>query len=118
MYLKAVMSIDPSQLTEIARVRPTKGFARVAYYLTGGLVKTEEERETFCAISILQEINVVMRSIGIDDVVRLATDDIVFYEDTESKTDDFKQALDAFSPQSNDKVSPVYLFTPDDWRCR
>ena len=108
MYLKAVMTIDPSQLTEIARVKPTKGFARIAYFLTGGLHKTEEERETFCALSILQQINLVMRSIGIDSVVRLAKDDTVFYEDVERKKGDLKLALDQFAA----KVDPdrVKLF--------
>lgn len=101
MYLKAVMTIDPTQLTEIDRVKPTKGFGRIAYYLTAGLHQTEEERETFCALSILQQINLVMRSIGINNVVRLAKDDIVFYEDKDGQDGDLKLALDQFSKKAD-----------------
>lgn len=102
------MTIDPSQLTKIDHVKPTKGFGRIAYYMTGGLLKKEEEHETFCALSILQQINLVMRSVGIENVVRLATDNIVFYEDTEGKQGDLKLALDQFA----EKVDPnrIQLF--------
>ena len=65
MYMKSTMTVDPAQLTEIHRIKPTKGFARIANLLTAGVVKTQEERETFCAVSILQQVNIVMRSAGV-----------------------------------------------------
>jgi hypothetical protein len=33
MYLESKMTIDPAQLTEIHRIKPTKGFARIANLL-------------------------------------------------------------------------------------
>ena len=97
MYFESKISIDPSQLTEIHRIKPTKGFARLAHLLTAGVVKSQEERETFCAISILQQINIVMRSAGINNIVRLAKDDTVIYEDTAGRENDLKHAIDEFS---------------------
>lgn len=97
MYLHGTLTIDPAQLTEIHHVKPTKGFARIAHLLTGGLVKTKEERETFCAITILQQVNIVMRAAGIDNIVRLSKDHLVLYEDLEGKEGDLKEAIDAFA---------------------
>jgi len=97
MYLESKMTIDPAQLTEIHRIKPTKGFARIANLLTAGIVKSQEERETFCAVTILQQINIVMRSTGIHNIVRLAKDDTVIYEDVEGRENDLKQAVDEFA---------------------
>ncbi len=96
MYLYGMLTIDPSQLTHLDRVKPTKGFARLAHLLTGGLVNTKEERETFCAVTILQQINRVMRSLKIDNLVRLSTDETVFYEDKHGVEGDLKQAFNEF----------------------
>lgn len=101
MYLSGKITIDPSQLTHLDRVKPTKGFARFAHMLTGGLVTTQEERETFCAVTILQQINRVMRSLGIDNVVRLAKDETVFYQDTQGKEQDIKEAFQSFSEKAH-----------------
>ena len=99
MYLQGVITIDPSQLTHLERAKPTKGFARMAYLLTGGLFASQEERETFCAVTILQQINLVMRSLGIDNIVRLSKDDQVIFEDKKGEEGDLKKALDQFSSQ-------------------
>ena len=45
MYLQGVVTIDPSQLTHLDRVKPTKGFARMAHLLTGGLVASEKNEK-------------------------------------------------------------------------
>jgi len=82
MYLEARITVDPSELTNIVGVKPTKGFAKIAYALTGGIVSSKEERELFCAITILQQLNMVMRSVGVDNVVSIIKDDVTIYEDT------------------------------------
>jgi len=94
MYLSSEFRIDPSLLTEINLVKPTKGFAKMAFYLTGGLAKEKEEQETFAAVSILQQINISLRAIGVTNIIRLSKDDEVLYEDKEGKEDDFKEAID------------------------
>jgi hypothetical protein len=80
MYLSATMTIDPSHLTQLRR-KPTKGFRRFAELMTGNLLSQREEHETFTALSIMQEINVSLRSIGVTDVVKFTRDDQVLYED-------------------------------------
>ena len=97
MYLESKMTIDPSQLTEIHHIKPTKGFARIAHLLTAGAVKSQEERETFCAVTLLQQINIVMRSAGVHNIVQLAKDETVIYEDTEGRENDLKHAIDEFA---------------------
>jgi hypothetical protein len=99
VYLSATMTIDPSQLTQLRR-KPTKGFRRFAEMLTLNLLSEREEHETFTALSILQEINVVLRSIGVVDVVMFSKDDSVLYDDRESKyPDDFPSTIDALKQQ-------------------
>lgn len=108
MYLKGEMTIDPSQLTEIIRIEPTHGFARVAHFLTLGLASDQEERETFCAVTILQQLYKVLRSIGIDNIVRLAKDDTVFFEDHKHQPNDLKQALDEFARRTPPAEAKVF----------
>lgn len=101
MYLSATMTIDPSQLTHIRR-KPTKGFRRFAELLTGNLLTKNEEHETFTALSIMQEINVVLRSIGVTDVVKFSKDDQVVYDDSAStSSDDMADAIESLSREMN-----------------
>lgn len=97
MYLSATMTIDPSHLTQLRR-KPTKGFRRFAELLTGNLLSQREEHETFTALSILQEINLALRSVGVTDVVKFSKDEQVLYDDQASESsDDMPAAIDALS---------------------
>ena len=105
MFFESTITIDPSQITEIDKFKPTKGFARIAHIMSAGLTSPTEERETFCAIAILQQVNLVMRSMGIDNIVGLSKDDVIFYEDREGRENDLKMALDAFVTSEQNKTS-------------
>ena len=96
MFIEATLAIDPSQVTEIAKTKPTKAFARLAHALTGGSFSSNEQRETFTAVAILQQLNVVLRSCGIDDILRLTKDDVIIYEERHGEKDDLKIAVDEF----------------------
>jgi hypothetical protein len=97
MYLSATMTIDPSSLTHIRR-KPTKGFRRIAELLTANLISKREEHEAFTALSIIQELNVALRSIGVTDVVKFTKDDQVLYDDSAStSTDDMPEVIDALN---------------------
>jgi len=87
MYMNGYIDIDPSHVTEIRR-KPTKGFRRFAEILTLGAMSQQEEHETFTAISILQEINIALRTLNITDVVRFTKDDVVIYDDPDGKSND------------------------------
>ena len=56
MYIENLITIDPSQLTKIEKIKPTKAFRKLLFSLTNGVVADKEEIETFNAISILQQI--------------------------------------------------------------
>ena len=108
MYLEGKITVDPSELTNIVAVKPTKGFARIAHALTGGIVSSKEERELFCAITILQQLNVVMRSVGVDNVVSITKDDVTIYEDIAGREGDLKEALDQFVQTSQATSGAVF----------
>lgn len=93
------MTIDPSHLTQLRR-KPTKGFRRFAELMTGNLLSKREEHETFTALSIMQEINIGLRSVGVTDVVKFTKDDQVLYEDQAStNSDDMPVAMETLSRQ-------------------
>jgi hypothetical protein len=108
MYMNGYVDIDPSHATEIRR-KPTKGFRRFAEILTGGALSQQEEHETFTALSILQEINVALRSLGITDVVRFTKDDVIIYDDQDSEsTDDMEIVLEKLQRESGMGKASVF----------
>ncbi len=96
MYFSGHLSIDPSQVTEIERIKPTRAFRKFLHLLTAGGVSDEQENETFTAVSVLQGFNRAFRAAGITNIVRLAKDDIDFYFDEEGRDDDLKEAMEKF----------------------
>ncbi len=105
MFFKGTLTIDPSQITKIERVKPKKAFKRLLYFMTSGKVSDKEERETFTAISILQQINGVFLHNSVNNLVRLAHDDIDIYFDKEGKKNDLKDALDRYEIEIGDSMS-------------
>lgn len=105
MYLENLITIDPSQLTSIEKVKPTKAFKKLLFSLTNGVISDKEERETFNAIAILQQINVTLRNLGINNIIKMAHDDIIFYLDKEVKVDDLKFALNKYEIEINNAMS-------------
>ncbi len=103
MYLSGTLTIDPSQITMIKKVKPTKMFARVLSAITFGASSERLEHETFTAISILQQLNMALRSLKIKNVIRLAIDDYDFYLDDQGQDDDLKEAM--FVMES--KIDPI-----------
>ncbi|PHR20349.1 MAG: hypothetical protein COA38_19540 [Fluviicola sp.] len=105
MFFKGTLTIDPSELTKIERVKPQKAFKRMLYFMTSGKISDQEERETFTAISILQQLNGVFLRNSINNLVRLAHDDIDIYFDQEGKKNDLKDALDVYEIQIGESMS-------------
>jgi len=96
MIFSGNLAVDPSQLTHIHTMKPTKAFKKMLYLMTAGAVSDKEEHETFCALGILQQLNACFRSLGIDNIVRLAKDDVDFYLDNEGREGDLQAALEQF----------------------
>jgi len=105
MYFEGKLTVDPSEITKIEKVKPSKAFKRMFYYLTLGGITEKLERETFTAISILQQLNRVFSKQGINNIVRLSHDDIDFYLDKEGKKDDLKEALDLYDLKIDESMS-------------
>lgn len=100
MYFHGTLSIDPSAITDIQIAKPTKAFGKMLHYLTAGLASEKEERETFTAVSILQQLNRAFHSLGIGNIVRLAKDDVDLYLDTAGREDDLKEAMATLDDRS------------------
>ncbi len=100
MYFSGKLAVDPSDLTEIIKMRPTKGFFRLAKELSQGLNNQTAERETFAAVTILQRLNMAMRAVGVTNIIHLSKDGVLVYDDREGVDDDFKQAIIAFGQQA------------------
>lgn len=108
MYFSSKLTIDPSQITKIEKVKPTKAFKRMMFMMTGGGIADKVETETFAAVSILQQLYRVLKSSEVDNIIRLAQDDIEFYLDEEGKEGDLKEALDNFDLEINDAMSELF----------
>ena len=108
MYFESTITIDPSQVTSIEKVKPTKAFKRMLYHLTKGGISEKEERETFTAISILQQLNKAFIQQGITNVIRLSHDDIDFYLDEQGLEDDLKDAFDAYELKIDESMSTYF----------
>lgn len=61
-----------------------------------GALDEKHEVETFTAVSILQQLNFALREMGIDNIVRLAKDDVDFYLDTKGRSGDLEHAMENF----------------------
>ncbi len=108
MYFSATLSIDPSEITRIEAVKPTKAFGKLLHVLTAGLASKKEEQETFTAVAILQKFNKVFRTMGMNNIVRLSKDEVDFYIDKKGKQDDLKEAMENFARQSDSPKSGLF----------
>ncbi|WP_103069890.1 hypothetical protein [Aquimarina sediminis] len=105
MYFEGIITIDPSEITKITPVKPTKAFRKLLHSLTFGAVSDKQERETFTAVGILQQINASLRNLGINNIIKISHDDIDFYHDKEGKENDLKLALDKYEIEVNEAMS-------------
>lgn len=108
MYFSGNLSINPTQATEIDIIKPTKAFGRILNLITIGALNKKQERETFTAISILQQFNTVFRNLKINNIIRLSYNDLAFYEDKDGVEDDLALALDTFELETDALTSELF----------
>jgi hypothetical protein len=103
MYLFAKIEIDPSQATEIKKVKPTSFFEKFIDVLSLGKASGKVEKETFSAVAILEKIYAGLHSIKVDNIIRLAVDEYDFYFDDSGQESDMDDAISHFTH----KVDPI-----------
>ncbi len=108
MYFSGQLKIKPSQESLIEKVKPQKAFKKLLFIMTGGTLADKRERQTFTALSILQQFNMVFRTLGITNIVRISQDNLDFYLDTDGKVNDLKEALDKFDLEMDEDVSAYF----------
>lgn len=108
MYFSGKLTIKPAQETIVHVVKPTHMFGKVFHFLTAGMNSEKEEHQTFTALSILQQLNIIFRRCGITNIVRLAKDDFNFYLDAFGVDDDLQEAMDQFELRVDKIESDVF----------
>mgnify|MGYP006081302847 CR=1 FL=1 len=108
MYYSGNLSINPTQASEIEIVKPTKAFSRIFNILTVGSLNKKQERQTFTAISILQQFNTVFRNLKITNIIRLSYNDLPFYEDKEGVEGAFHNNFFLIG-HANQKINSTFL---------
>ena len=108
MYFSGRISVDPSQLSHIEKVEPTGSFRKLIHVITGGAGAKKIERQTFTALGILEQVSSALAEMKIDNIIRLAHDDIVIYHDKEGKEGDFQEAVDHYDLTINDGMSKFF----------
>jgi len=113
MFFTGRIEIDPAQMTVIKKVKPSKVFAKFLDALTFGKTSDKQEHETFTVVSILQQLNMALRSLKMKNVIRLAVDDYDFYYDEEGVDDDMHQAMlqmeTKIDPIESERFDSIYL---------
>ncbi len=113
MFFTGALEVDPSQLTMIKRVKPSKLFTKFLDVISFGTTSKREEHETFTAVAILQQLNMGLRAINIKNVVRLAVDNYDFYLDEKGEEDDLDEAMLEFKtkadPIESELFNAIYL---------
>ena len=113
MFFTAVMDIDPSQITEIKKIKQTSFASKILNVLSFGLTTEKKEHETFTAISILEQVYNGLKSINVDNIVRLSVDNFDFYLDDTGREQDLEDVVEIFNkmidPLSSKLFDSLYL---------
>lgn len=108
MYFESKLNIHPDLESHTQRIRPTKFFAKMVVWLSAGLASKKEEIQTYTAVSILQSLNMVLRSVGVDNIVRISKDQLEIYYDLEGEKGDLPKALEQFAQEVDPIESEVF----------
>jgi hypothetical protein len=92
MYFNGTIGLD-LEGTELKIRKPSHFFGRLANAVTGGRFEKQEEQETYLIMALAQGINRALGRLGINNIIRLAIDDQVIYEDKEHLGDDYHKAM-------------------------
>jgi len=101
MYFNGTIGLDIAG-TQLEIQRPSNFFGRIANTMTGGRFEKAEEQETYRIMALAQGINRSLKELGVNNMIRLAIDDRVIYEDKEHLEDDYRQAMDALQESDID----------------
>ena len=97
MLFTGTVCIDPSEITKIRKVEPKAFFKRFLHTISQGKINDLIEEENFTAISILQQFNVVLKAMGITNIIRLAHNETDYFLDKQGNEDDLDLALKNYS---------------------
>lgn len=113
MFFSSILEIDPSQPTEIKKIKKATVFSKVLNVLSFGLSSEKKEHETFTAISILEQIYNGLKTMNVNNIVRLSVDNFDFYLDETGREQDLEDVVEIFNkmidPLSSKLFDSLYL---------
>lgn len=93
MYFSGRVDVDPSKITKIEVVKPDKFFKKIMHTLTGGATSDKQERETFSALAVMNQIYSALKDSKVNNIIRLSVNDHDFYLDDKGEKDDLDKAV-------------------------
>jgi hypothetical protein len=101
MLFTGTICVDPSEITKIRKVEPSSFFKRFLHTISQGKINDLMEEENFTAVSIIQQFNVVLKAMGISNIIRLSHNGKDYYLDKFGQEDDLDQALKNYNRDIN-----------------
>lgn len=108
MYLKGTVSIN-LEGTQLKMKSPKNFFGGVANLITEKSWSSQKEHETFKIMALAQANYRVLKSLGVNNVARIALGDVVIYEDFENRPNDFPLAMKALQKKVEEGLDLGYL---------
>jgi hypothetical protein len=103
MYFTSKIEIDPSQITNIKRIKRDNVLIRLADILSQNVNDSKIELETFTVISILNQIKDGLEKLEIDNIIRLSINGFDFYLDKDEQEHDLDYAISNLDK----KIDPI-----------
>lgn len=103
MYFSSRIEIDPRQVTVIKKINFTNLVDKIRIMFTNDKHAGKYEQETFTVLSILNEIEGALKSLKIDNVIRLSVDGYNLYDDNNSTEADLDWAI----VSAKEKLDPI-----------
>ncbi|WP_086932374.1 hypothetical protein [Agarilytica rhodophyticola] len=107
MYFESNFDLKPAPNIKDTLERPSKVFKKIYSLVTGGLTPTER-LQTEVMLSILQSVNVKLREIDIDHLVKLSADSTDIYCEKQNGPKDLSEAIQSFAVQMQGDSAKLY----------
>lgn len=101
MYFNGTIGLNIAG-TKLEIRKPSNFFGQLANSITGGRFEKPEEQETYLILSLAQGINRSLMDLKVNNIIRLAIDDRVIFEDKEHREDDYQEAMAALQESDID----------------
>lgn len=108
MLFTGTICVDPSEITKIRKVEPKSFFKRFLHTISQGKINDLVEEENFTAVSIIQQFTVVLKAMGITNIIRLSHNGKDYYLDKFGQENDLDKALENYNEEINPEETGTF----------